>query len=295
MLAPLILALGGCGGGQPSDALRWSERWEMLAVLEEGGVLDARVWVGNTDLLRGEGHARFDRWVNGETPMLAALDAPPPAVALAEDRSALHLMDRGGIERLEGGEWRFTLSEDLVNASATLRPSAPTPPAASLVVGGGQWSEEALVAGGSLLGWVEAPPRGGLLRGRGVLLHRGGDGWPEGPRSLVILLGDQLSVGVDNQGDWTYAWASWRGEPLDASAARLTPGGVDLRPKAPVWATFKETPLGEHEPEPALLLLERPFAGWLRAPGGRALGRVLAEVHVGESTIRCSGLSLREG
>lgn len=294
MLLPLTLVLVGCGE-RPQDALGWSERWELLGVLEQGGVLDARVWVGNTDLLRGEGHLRFDRWLEDESPLLSGLDAPPQAVELDEDRQGLRLQT-SGLSRLPDGGWRLALAEDEIDASVTISPtSAPVAPVSTLV-GGGQWAEEALVPQGTLLGWAEAGQRGGLIRGRGVLLHRGGDGWPGGSRQVVVLLGEGLSVGLDLQGGQRFAWALVQGAPLDASAATLSEDGrtLDLRPAAPLWATIKEVPLGAREPDPALLLLERPFRGVLRASGGRQISRALAEVHVNEQTLRVSGLVLRE-
>ena len=157
------MALAGCGAA-PQDSLGWTERWELIGLLEDGGVLDARASVGNTDLLRGEGHLFFDRWAVGQSPMLSGLDAPPPTVEIDDDHGGIRLQE-SALERQADGSWRLSLASEPIHATVTLSPiGAPVPPT-PLLIDGGQWAEEALVAQGTLLGWVEAEPRGGLCAG----------------------------------------------------------------------------------------------------------------------------------
>ena len=131
-----------------------------------------------------------------------------------------------------------------------------------------------------------------------MLLHRGGDGWPEGPRALTLLGCEGLSVGLDTQGEARFAWARWRGTDLDASAAQLSGDDnhliLDYRPSSDLWAELKLSALGEREGTPALMMLERPFSGWLRATASRQLWRALATVHIDGQSIRCNGMVLRE-
>lgn len=302
MRLPLSPALGlaallaGCGA-RPSDHLGWVERWELLGVLDDGGVLDARLSVGNTDLLRGEGHLRLDRWEMHQSPLLAGIDAPPQAVDLDLSRGHLRLPG-GALERDPEGAWRLTVSSEGVSGAVTLTPSGAPSPTVSSTLGGGQWAEEALVPQGALLGWIEAQSRGGMMRGRGVLLHRGGDGWPGGERTLAVVLCEGLSLGLDLQGAARFAWARQGEQALDVASAALRGSENDLildyRPSSNLWAELKLSALGERDGEPDLLLLERPFSSLLRATETRQLWRALAEVHAHEQTQRCSGLVLRE-
>lgn len=296
---PAVLLLAGCAG-RPEQSLTWRESWELLAALEDGTTLDLRAAVSNTGLLRGQGHMRLDRWSPREGPIIAALDAPPGVVSMALDRSGLRLGD-AGVWASPDGSWRVEMVGAEAGATLTLTPETPALGPTTWLEGGGQWAVEAPVPGGELTGWVEAGKRGGLLRGRGVLLHRGGDGRPAGPREAAFVLGPELFVGLDRQGDGRLAWARIDGQDLDASDARLEEEAdgrlvLDLRPASDLWVSLRpRPPEGYRDEYEHLLFFERPLAGWLGADSPRVLQRALAEVHNGASRRLAPALLLRVG
>lgn len=219
------LALAACGSA-PSQRVTWRESWEWLILTSRGQIVDARVTVGNTGLLRGQGHVRLNRWMEDGAPIVYRRLWAPGQTAVFPDRSRVRLGgDRMEMERLK---WTLELHSDTTNAVVHLAPTdtLKVPPSPTLTPTG-QWTTLASVAAGRASGWVEAGERGGQIDGRGVLLYRAGDGMVRGPRRTLVLLGAGVSVGIDTQGAHTLAWAHVDGEALDPSGARLasTAGG----------------------------------------------------------------------
>ncbi len=295
-----LLGLLACGGPRPEDALTWRESWELLGALEDGTTIDARASVGNTGLLRGQGHLRLERWNPHEGAIITGADAPPGVVTLDDDRRSLR-MGRDGVWREDDGSWRYALVGAELGATLTLLPELEPAPPATTLEGGGQRSAEAPVPLGELTGWLESGKRGGLMRGRGVLVHRGGDGRAQGARLAAWALGPGLGIGVDTEGGLTLGWAGVDGRLLDASDAKLSGDAegkvtLDFRPASEVWVTLRpRPPAGERDPYEHLLGFERALAGWLAPVEPRRLTRALAEVHVGDSTRTVPGLILRGG
>lgn len=295
----LLLLLTACGP-RPEDALRWSERWEMIGALEDGTTIDGRVSVGNTGLLRGQGHVRLERWNPHESPIIAGSDAPPGLVALDPDRASVR-MGRDGIWQEEDGSWRFALLSSDLGATLTLDPELEKVGPEVAMVDGQQWASEAVIPTGKLSGWLESGKRGGLLQGRGVLIHRGGDGRPEGPRLAAFVLGSDLGLGIDTLGGASLSWVGLNGHLQDSRDAQLSASAdgtilLDFRPAANVWASLRpRPPAGSRDPYEHLLGFERPLAQWALPAAPRELSRALAEVHVGETTRTLPALILRGG
>ncbi len=144
----------------------------------------------------------------------------PGQTAVFPDRTRVRLGgDRMEMERLK---WTLELHSETTNAVVHLAPTdtLEVKPAPTLTPTG-QWTTAASVAAGRASGWVEAGERGGQIDGRGVLLYRAGDGMVRGPRQTLLLMGADVSVGLDTQGEHTLAWVHLDGEELDATGARL--------------------------------------------------------------------------
>lgn len=240
-----ILLLSACSR-LPSDALTWRESWEILALSEDGAVIDAQVEVGNTGLLRGQGRVRLDRWNTAQPAQRFARLAGPAEVQLDPSHDEVTIgTDR--LARSEDGSWRFRLrgAPDVpggdVQASLQVSPSASPPPPVAWLAGGGEWRIEAPVPGGRVDGFVTDGRLGGQVRGRGVLLHQGGDGLPAARRRAVYVLADLVRIGFDRRGDHVLSWAEVDGQtysPLsltwpDGEAAVLRAEGlwVEVRPR----------------------------------------------------------------
>lgn len=281
--------LAACGRGRPEDSVRWRESWELLGALEDGSALDARVGVSNTGLLRGQGHLHLARWYPHESVVSTSLDAPPQVVRLDPDRQSLAL-GRDGLQAQPDGSWRFDLVGADVGATVTLRPEQGAPPPVITLEGGGQWASEAVVAGGDLTGLLESGKQGGLMHGRGVLLHRGGDARLSGERDAAFVLGSGLVVGYDVQGESRLCWAWADGVAQDTRDARLTwqadgTALLDLRPGADLWVLLRPRATGGSvDPYEHLLFFERPLVGLIETPLPRTLRRALAEVHHGSGS-----------
>ena len=229
----------------PTAALSWRESWEMLVFTDSGGIVDARVTVGNTGLLRGQGHLRFDHWPEDESPVLLSRDAAPEAVQVSLARDQVWIgTDLFSQEEDQPGRWYVRTSSPGASGLMHVEPGGPTPAPAAWQEGGGQWTVTAPVTLGAATGWVEAGQRGGSQRGRGVVLHRAGDGWPGLPRQAAFVLGSGLAVGIDRQGAGQLAWAEVDGRSLDTSSAKLSfpqrgPVELDLRPAADLQVEIK--------------------------------------------------------
>ena len=214
-----LLFASACSSA-PSQRVTWRESWEWLILTSRGQIVDARVTVGNTGLLRGQGHVRLNRWMEEGAPIVYRRLWAPGQTAVFPDRTRVRLgSDRMEMERLK---WTLELHSDTTNAVVHLAPTdtLEVKPSPTLTTTG-QWTTAASIAAGRASGWVEAGERGGQVDGRGVLLYRAGDGMVSGPRQTLVLMGADVSVGLDTQGDHTLAWVHLDGEELDATGARL--------------------------------------------------------------------------
>jgi hypothetical protein len=289
---PLTLFLA-CAGA-PTDALAWRETWELLALPEDGGALDVRATVGNTGLLRGQGHLRVDRWFSAQTPIPFGRDVAPEDVRLEPERRGVAL----GPDRLgwTGTAWQLVAETQDALARVELLAGATDLPRSAWLEGGGQWTVEAAVPLGQARGLVSTPGRGGLLEGFGVLLHRGGDGVPEGPREAAFVLGPQLSLAIDRQGQGQLAWAIIRGRRVDASDATLSIDAdgtalVDFRPTVNLAARIRPRgPPRQSDAHAHLLLPERWAARGF--PSRRSVRRGLAEVSYEGTRLETAALLL---
>ncbi|MCK6505347.1 hypothetical protein L6R53_18425 [Myxococcota bacterium] len=222
LLTTLLLA--GCGR-HPTDALTWRESWEMLVITRDGGLVDARVTVSNTGLLRAQGHLQADRWSEDALPILYSRDAAPAEVQVDPARRSVHL----GMDGLAQGEdpaapatWTLRARDDQASVLLHLHPLGEgAAPRQAWQAGGGQWAVEAPVPLGEVSGWFGAQERGGLVEGWGALLHRGGDGWPAGRRLTLLVAGRDVGLVLDTQGEGQLSWAQVEGEPLALGAATV--------------------------------------------------------------------------
>jgi|GEM_PF-1420820 len=235
MRVALLTVLVGCSGEGPTDALTYTERWELLGVTGDGAVVDARVTVSNSGLLRGQGRVEVDHWPRaGEPIRYARWSAPSATDRSADGRSVTLDTDqlRGTGDRVES--WHLRARSDDANAVLQVQGRGQGIPTVTAATGSGEWSVGAPVGAGMLQGWFEAGERGGKVDGWGIVLHRGGDGRPGDTRRGAYVLSDDLVLGIDEHGPTTLAWGLRDGRPLDMSTARLTVTagvvGLDLRP-----------------------------------------------------------------
>ncbi len=252
----VLMALG-CQSAAPADALTWTERWELLGVTSDGAVLDARVTVGNTGVLRGQGRVEVDWWPREGAPVRYARWSAPQATQREPSGESVVLdTDRLSGTSVPVGNWHLRARSDESNAVVQVQGrSGPLAPVGGAVEPG-QWSVGAPVPNGIIHGWVESGESGGKLDGRGVVLHRGGDGRPGAIRRAAFLFSDTLAIGVDEQGPVRLAWGLDGGAPLDTRNARIEVQNgdvvIDFRPAVDLWVRFEalstggDTPHGQH-------------------------------------------------
>lgn len=297
MIALALATLLGCRQA-PTEALTWQEHWEILGITDDGGVIDGRAEIDNLGLLRGQGHLAFDRWRDEDVPILYGRDAAPGATEVSEDRDAV----RVGPDTLgqgEEGAWylRFATKEASASVRVTPRLGVLAPAPVTRLIDHGQWTVAAAVPDGDLAGWVEAGSRGGILLGRAVVLHRGGDGLPQGPRQAIFVFGDGLALGLHHEGGETLAWGSYAGEALDtagASFVRDERGHVRLRIGAIEGTIRPRRPQGRTDTFAHLLGPERLALAAFGQLRSRELQRGFAELRIDGNTLNAPALILSE-
>lgn len=286
MIAGMLWAMLGCSAA-PEQHLMWRDRWELLAILEGGRLLDASVSIGNTGLLRGQGRLQVELWEPGSSPIHFSQHTGPLAVT-HDPEAGRATVGVNGLAR-DDRAWAFRVGDDNVNAMIHLAPQTDAQP--QEVWSDGPWQVTARAPVGDISGWVTAGKRGGMVSGRGLLLHRSGHAVPEAPRLGVYVLSEDLTLIVDQHGPQRLAWASLDGQPLDTDGLTL-----DFEARGPVTVTLpaegatltlrRRKDRGTADPLAHLLAPER----WLAAP---LVGQPLRRLQRAQATFERGGRSLR--
>jgi hypothetical protein len=295
-LAALSTLLLACQSG-PRDSIGWEERWEVLVLTEYGNILDTRMVVGNRELLRGQGRVHMDHWSAVSMSVNHTRELAPGDVSIDPHGGGIQL----GLDRLfQEDIWKLQIGSTDANLMLELTPESPTPSPHSWQPSGGQWSMAAPVSGANVLGWLEAGGRGGRFRGRGVVLHRGGDGSPSLPREAVFVMAKNIWIGLDQQDGVSLAWAHVDGQALsvdDLSFERTGEGAtLDLRPAADLVIQIKaEDPVGTQDPLAHYSWLERTAASLFSDVAWRRIEAGQATLTRGEETRSAGAILLSEG
>lgn len=244
-----LLTLAFACSGPPAESLTWREQWELFVLAEDGSLIEGRVSVGNTGMLRGQGHFRANRWAAGTTPIMFAMDGGPGDVHVSESHDAV----RVGTDLLgqyeDGPHWTMRLSHEAVNAIVQVDPGGPEVPMATSMEDSRQWTVASPITHGRAQGWFTAGRRGGMFNGRAVTLHRGGDGRPQTNRITLVAMGTDVSIGWDNQGSTRLAWARMKDVdvPLEDLQHTVQEDGthrLDFRPAGDLVVDFEATTTG---------------------------------------------------
>ena len=292
-----LILLQACVG-PPDQALNWRKQWELLILTEDGGMVDARITVGNTGVLRRQGHVRANRWSSKDTPILFALDGGPGDVDISDMHDAVRV-GSSLLGRYESGDnWTLRVSNEDANAIIHVDPGGPDAPLSTALEGDGQWTMTAPITHGKAHGWFTAGRRGGMFEGRAIALQHGGDGIA-GPRSATFVLGEGISIGIDAHEGQRLTWARMGDMDIDMSdvAQRNEPDGahtIDFRPAADLVVTLEPTDVGGsiatdgHLYEP-----ERLLARLHGLNSSRTVTRTRAEVLYEGKKTSASGLLVR--
>jgi hypothetical protein len=248
MLSILITSVLGCSG-TPMDSLSWREQWELLVLTEDGSLIEGRVSVGNTGMMRGQGHFRANRWNSGTTPILFAMDGGPGDVHVSDSHNAVRVGTDLFGQYEDGPHWTMRLSHEEANAIIQVDPGGPEVPMATAMENSGQWTVASPITHGRAQGWFTAGRRGGMFRGRAVTFHRGGDGRPPTQRSTLVAMGTDVSIGWDNQGSTRLAWARMKDEDISVEDLlhSVQDDGMhrlDFRPAGDLVVDFEPTTTG---------------------------------------------------
>ena len=272
----LALALVGCVG-RPDDGPTWRETWEMLVATDDGGLIDARITVGNTGIYKGQGHLRLDRWRAKDSPINFARTTAPADAGVWAERDRVRVgPDRLGVERRG---WTLRVTDTETSAVVHLEDNGgPRPEASTKSQRIGSWTQSIPLSAGTASGWLEAGARGGAVSGHGLVTYRGGDGGMQWPRRAVYVLGGaDTSIGVDDHGENHLRWGQIDGRELVMDDAKLSLGPegalvLDLRPAEDVQIElYARDTGGRTDPHRGLSDLE---AQVLRTLGGPPVRRV---------------------
>jgi len=295
----VLLALGSTACARaPTARVTWRETWETVALTDDGMLLDARVTIGNTGLLRGQGHLVLDFVPPSSTPLEVRRDASPAAVHQAPDGSTIHFLT-DSLE-MKPDAWTLVTREgyDVMDATMVLAgnlipPGSEHPstvPPTVLVEGSRQWTVGAPIPLGTLAGAWRSAEQGGLLRGYGCTIHRSGDISPSGTpeRTAVYAFGPDWSFVAETRGSTGIGWYADAAGVRTSRTVSLTRDGdrirVSLEPQVPVVANLEagEIAMVSH-PWSNLIFFERWTASVLWDPPDREirLGRIRVRgIHV---------------
>jgi hypothetical protein len=294
----LFLLLLSCTG-PPTEALGWREAWELLIMTSDGGVIEAQAVVGNTGLLRGQGHLRINRWTPGETPIQFQMSGGPADVDIDTTHKAVRVGSALMGQYELGENWTLRVASEQANAILHVDPGGPVPPMATTMGEDGQWSMTAPITRGPAHGWVTAGKRGGMVNGWAIALHRGGDGIPPVPRQAVFVISPRVSVGLDDQGETRLGWARIDDTDIpltDLQFQRSSDGGgiLDFRPAADLRIALEATGVGGIQDGFSHLYLPERWVA--RAAGFRAtrtVTRAAATVQWQEERFQSAAMVLR--
>ena len=292
----IAMGLTGCTPEVPEDSLQFAEHWELLGVMGDGAVVDARVTVGNTGVLRGQGRVQIDLWPReGEPIRYSRWSAPEATRRSADGRSVVLDTDqlRSSGDLLDS--WHLRARSDEANAVLQVQGRGPAV-APQTFLSRGSWTIDAPVPVGTMQGWFESGDRGGKLDGWGVVLHRLQDGGLLLAQQSVFVMSDDLFLGVDLHGpDFTpdtdgpirQAFGMLNGRSLNMRTATITCEdgvvGLDLRPEEELvlrlvpTTAWGKTDRTEHWTPP-----ERWVAGALTRYLDRTVAGAQVEVVVGD-------------
>lgn len=226
-----LIALLGCAEG----GLTWAENWEMLALTDDGALIDVRFTQNNSGLWAGAGRVRGAIAASGEGSVLFGVDGMPDNV------EALQRGMRIGSDQLteSGGVWTLSLHEgDSLEGYRDLRLTLGEGHGRVDPVDMGRWQVEVPEVLGKLQGYSRVGERDRLIEGQAVLLHHWGEQPPsfrEATRMTAVVLGPDLSIGVEQVGSQLIAWAIVDGQTLSTQDAALHIGQesqvqLDFRP-----------------------------------------------------------------
>lgn len=245
----LSLLVSCTGNGTPTESLTWREQWEIVVLTEDGGLIEGTATVGNTGMARGAGHFRARRWFKGDSPILFEMDGGAADVDVGKTHDSVRI-GSALIGRFEDGEhWSLRFSNEEANAIVRIDPGGPPPPMATGLSEGGQWTVSSPISNGRTHGWFTAGRRGGMFEGQAVALHRGGDGQPRGGRETAVVLGREVSIGLDMQNDRRLIWARVGDADLPMDTVQLTirtdgSAQIDFRPTLDLVIPITPTRVG---------------------------------------------------
>ncbi len=281
MFFATIMFLLSCNG-PPPDALSWREQWELIVLTEDGGIIEGLASVGNTGMFRGEGQFRARRLFRKGAPIIFEMDGGPADVDVSSSHDSVRI-GSALIGQFEDGEhWTVRFAHDEANAIIRVDPGGPNPPMATTILPSGQWTVASPISHGRTHGWFTAGRRGGMFEGMSIALHRGGDGRPGGTRQSVVLMGPDVSIGIDTQGGQRMQWARIGDHdlPLDDFSMSLQSNGsatLDFRPTVDLVIELVPTGVsGSSSAFEHLLSAERWLAENAGLKGNRQLHRARA-------------------
>ena len=169
----------------------YRDSWEVLALLENGQLFEARFTKGDTGILKGQGHLRVNRWIHRATPMSFHLDTPPE-ISILNDSEAdffTHQLYR------QDDVWKLQMRADEFNASVYFRPHQVQP----IVEEATDWSVK-ISPQMDAVGWTTADKRSALLEGHAAIFRRNG--------SQLLQSERYLFLGFDSQNYWGAEWSN---------------------------------------------------------------------------------------
>ena len=173
------------------------ESLDLICLLDNGQIFEARFTKGDTGLYKGQAHLRVNRWSAQGTPMSFHLDIPPPVSEIDEEGADFW----GQRIYIQNDIWQIHIRSEEYNVSGQLSNSNNT-----LKTHNDNWSFEVLQPNGTIMGWSSALGRSGMLKGSCALFRRHGHAHLKNERHTILAFGTDNHIGIEYNSIIKQSW-----------------------------------------------------------------------------------------
>lgn len=201
------------------------ESLEIIALLENGQVFEARFTKGDTGLFKGQGHLRINKWLHRNSNMAFHIDTPPVVSEISSSGADLwgHRLYRS--TENDTPFWQLHVRSEEYNVSAQLQTQNTQP----RIMEHNDWTVNVVSPHAKIIGWMSAAGRSSMLKGDAVLFHRYGDDLLTSDRHLLLAFDSNNHFGLEDSNMLSQSWGQVDGKLYHAQSINISPQDNHLK------------------------------------------------------------------